>query len=358
MSPMAIHKRGSGTVYRRGRIWWIQYCVDGLPMRESSGYTEKKDADNLLKQRIGDVASGRSVPGQWKATVDDLVELVVRDSKLRNLRDVAHIVWRYKANTKTLLGSLLASRVGTSQIRHYIERRQKAGAGNATINRELAIVRRGFKLGSQEEPPLVFRQPAIPRLEEDNARQGFIERDQYERLLAEMPENLRAFFVCAYHTGARKGELRKIQWGQVDFDDSLIRLEARQTKGKTPRSLPIYGDMERWLRRQQETAPAGNLYVFHGARGRPIDNHLRGWVEASKRAGFPGLLPHDLRRSAVRNMKRAGVQDVVAMKISGHKTRLVFDRYNIVDDTDLAEAGGKLQAYFERPKPAKLKRVK
>ena len=75
------------------------------------------------------------------------------------------------------------------------------------------------------------------------------------------------------------------------------------------------------------------------------------------KVGLPGLLPHDLRRSAVRNMKRAGVQDVVAMKISGHKTRSVFDRYNIVDETDISGAAEKLEKYFKN-QPAKLRRVK
>ncbi|HKA02322.1 MAG TPA: hypothetical protein VKE70_37685 [Candidatus Solibacter sp.] len=76
---------------------------------------------------------------------------------------------------------------------------------------------------------------------------------------------------------------------------------------------------------------------------------------------MPELLFHDLRRSAVRNMKRAGVQDVVAMRISGHKTHSVFDRYNITDIDDLTGAGVKLEQYFEQRKAeraAKLRRVK
>jgi integrase len=132
-------------------------------------------------------------------------------------------------------------------VRLYIASRRNAGASDATINRELAIVRRGFKLGAREDPPLVHRQPAIPVLEEDNVRQGFLEQDQYEKLLEELPANLKALFVCGYHTGARKNELRRIQWPQVDFDAGVIRLSASQTKTRKPRTLPIYGDMPRWL---------------------------------------------------------------------------------------------------------------
>jgi integrase len=355
---MAIHKRGSGTTFPRGSVWWIQYFVRGRRVRESTGFTKKADAENLLKQRIGEVAAGLR-PGPDKATIADLCSLVLEDHRLRNLRSLQHVEWRYEAHIKPLLGSLLSARFGSSQVRQYIERRRQAGALNSTVNRELAIVRRGFRLGAQEDPPLVHRQPMIPKLDEDNARQGFIEQEQYDTLLGEMPMNLKALFVCGYHTGARKNELRRIQWPQVDFDARLIWLSARQTKGKQARTLPIYGDMEMWLRRQQETA-TGNPYVFHGARGSPVDDHLNGWAEACERAGLPGLLFHDMRRSAVRNMKRAGIQDVIAMKISGHKTRSVFDRYNIVDESDVSGAAEKLESYFAQRKAeraAKLKRV-
>ena len=112
---------------------------------------------------------------------------------------------------------------------------------------------------------------------------------------------------------------------------------------------------------QKERAPGKNPYVFFGQHGRPVDNHLLGWQEACKRAGMPDLLFHDLRRSAVRNMKRAGVDDKLAMEISGHKTRSIFDRYNIVSETDISTAGKKVEHYFRmrrKEQRARLKRVK
>lgn len=355
-----VRKRGSGTVYLRGRIWWIQYFVRGRLVPESTGFTEKADAENLLKQRVGEVAAGRRM-GPERATIADLCKLVIEDNRLRKLRDAEHVEWRYKAHIEKVLGSLLVSRFGSAQVRQYVAQRRSEGASDATINRELAIVRRGFKLGAQEDPPLVQRQPVIARLEEDNVRQGFLEQEQYERLLEELPFNLKALFVCGYHTGARKNELRRIRWEQVDFDSGLIRLPRGQTKSKQPRTLPIYGDMRRWLDHQRETCPQGCPWVFHGAHGCLVDNHLNGWPQACKLAGVPGLLFHDLRRSAVRNMKRAGIQDRVAMEISGHRTRSIFDRYNIVDTADLQSAGERLEEYAQRRKQkraAPLQRVK
>jgi integrase len=215
-------------------------------------------------------------------------------------------------------------------------------------------------LGYEVEPKLVFQLPVIHKLPETIVRRGFLEPDQYETLLEQLPANLKALFVCGYHTGARKGELRSIQWPQVEFAAGLIRLPADQTKNKRPRTLPIYGDMRRWLEHQRETCPKGCLWVFHGAHTCQVDTHLNGWTEACKRAGVPGLLFHDLRRSAVRNMKKAGLQDLEAMRISGHLTRNVFDRYNIIDEDDLAEAGKRLEEYAQKRKQeraARLRRV-
>jgi integrase len=239
-----MRKRGNGTVYRRGRIWWVQYFVRGRIVSESSGFGDKADAENLLKQRIGEVAAGRRV-GPERATISDLCALVVEDNQLRKLRDAKHVEWRYRAHIESVLGSLLVSRFGSAQVRQYVAQRRSAGASDATINRELAIVRRGFRLGAQEDPALVQRQPAISMLEEDNVRQGFLEQDQYERLLEELPASLKALFVCGYHTGARKNELRRVRWEQVDSEAGLIRLIGGPDEGEeAPHAADLRGHLD------------------------------------------------------------------------------------------------------------------
>lgn len=240
MCPMAMRKRGNGTIYLRGKIWWMQYYVRGRLMQETTGFTPKADAENLLKQRIGEVAAGRRV-GPERATIADLCNLVVEDNRMRNLRDARHVEWRYRTHIAPALGCLLASRFGRAQVQNYVAGRRAAGASNATINRELAIVRRGFTLGAGEDTPLVQRQVVIAALQEDNVRQGFMEQEQYEKLLEELPTNLKALLVCGYHTGARKNELRRMQWSQVDFDGGAIRLAASQTKNEeTPHSSDLW----------------------------------------------------------------------------------------------------------------------
>jgi integrase len=357
---MARRPKGTGSIFQRGQIWFVQYYWRGERRRESSHSSDREKAEQLLHKRLGEIATGRYLGiAADQITVGDLIDLVIEDYKFRKLRSVSVVEWRAEAHLKSLR-KLPAAKFTAAEVRRYVAHRRSERAGEATINRELAIIRRGFTLAKQGDPPLVQSVPYIPKLEEDNVREGFLEPDQYERLLEELPQRLKALYVCAYHVGTRKGELRRLQWSQVDFDGKLLHLAARQTKGKVARSVPVYGEMERWLRKQEETCPPGCPWVFHYQAGL-VGAHLRGWSEACDRAGLAGLLFHDLRRSAVRNMKRAGVQDKVAMQISGHKTRSVFDRYNIVDEGDLGDAAGKLNEYLQKRKierAAKLRRVK
>ena len=358
---MKRRRQGTGCLFFAGRTWWLRYYVNGERIAENSRLEDRAEAEALLKRRVAEAAGGLIVAAPGRATVADLCALVLADHELRGLRDVKTVRWRYEANVAPLLGAVPAAKLGSGHIHRYVKERRRQGAQDPTINRELSIVRRGYTLALREEPPLVARAPYIPKLEEDNVRQGFLEEEAYERLLEELPERLRALFVCGYYTGARLNELRRIEWSQVDFGARLIRLEQRQTKGKKARAIPVYSEMERWLVRQRESCPEANPFVFHGERNRPVGDHLRGWDEACERAGLAGLIFHDLRRSGVRNMKRAGVQDKVAMEISGHRTRAIFDRYNIVDEGDLGNAVDKVEEHFRQRKQAraaKLERVK
>jgi integrase len=250
----------------------------------------------------------------------------------------------------------LAARFTPHQVRQYVELRRRESASDATINREFAIVRRAFSLGLREDPPLVRRAPYIPKLEEDNVRQGFIEQGQYMALLESMPDHLKTLLVVGYHCGNRLGELRKLRWDQVDIEARGIRIEKSQTKGKKPRTLPIYGDMIEWLEWQAKRRKPGCDLVFHW-NGKPLGSHLKGWDGACEAASLEWLHFHDLRRSAVRNMERAGIPRHVAMQISGHRTESVYRRYDIVVEGDLKAAGEKLAEYHKQQTP-KLRRVK
>lgn len=356
---MARRTKGTGSIWQRGDTWWYSYTQDGIKVQKSSKSTDSEEAKRQLTIALGEMAAGRDVtPGN--ATIDDLYQLVVADHKLRKLRDLRNVEWRYGAHVRPALGSLLASRFTPRQVRVYVEMRRREKASDASINRELAIVRHGFTLAVREDPPLVRRAPHILKLEEDNARQGFIEEAEYLDLRAALPDHLKCALVVGYHCGNRLGELRKLRIPQVDLAAGKIRIERRQAKGKEPRTLPIYGDMREWLEWQIARRVKGCDLLFHW-KGRPLGSHLKGWSRACTAVGLEGLHFHDLRRSAVRNMERAGIPRHVAMRISGHRTESTYRRYDIVVEADIDAAAKKLAEYRKAQQSkgkAKLKRVK
>lgn len=188
-------------------------------------------------------------------------------------------------------------------------------------------------------------------LPEDNVRKGFVVEEQYRALLDNLPPYLRPLLVVAYHVGNRKGELLGLLWSQVELDAEppTITLWSGTTKNKKGRTLPIYGEMldclweQKRLRDQKYPKCA---FVFH-VDGQPLQTFRKAWATACKKAGAEGLLLHDLRRSAVRNLTRAGVPRPQAMAIAGHKTESVYVRYDIVDFQDLRDAAAKMERFHD-----------
>jgi len=177
---------------------------------------------------------------------------------------------------------------------------------------------------------------------------------QFITLRSALPEYLRSVLSFAYFAGCRRREVLGLQWSQVDLKSRVVRLEARTTKNDEPRNLPLTTELYEILSMQRsirDTRFPGCPWVFFNESGRRVGRFQRSWRTACKAAdlardgGEPDRLFHDLRRSGVRNLIRAGVPETVAMRISGHKTRSVFERYNIVSERDLHEASRKLEKY-------------
>jgi integrase len=179
--------------------------------------------------------------------------------------------------------------------------------------------------------------------EETTIRQGFLHDEVYPLLrdaLTAEPE-IKLLFVIAFCTGIRKGELLAVKWDAVDLESGFLDLAPGTTKNGEGRRVPILaGDMIDLLTAakqfRDENFP-GCPWVFHRSGKRVIDFRTC-WTLATKAAGVPELLFHDLRRTAVRNMRKSGVSQKVRMKISGHKSDSMERRYNIVDDEDLQHA--------------------
>jgi integrase len=227
-------------------------------------------------------------------------------------------------------------------------------ASNATINRELALLKRAFYLGWRHTPRKIANVPYIPLLEENDVRKGFFEHDQFLAMREALPQEIRPIITFAYYTGCRREEILSLRWEQVDLPERVVRLEAGTTKNDEPRLLPLTSELLKMLTTQRSVRD--NQYpdcpwVFFREGGQRIRAFRRSWKTACLKVGLkskdgtPNRLFHDLRRSGVRNLVRAGVPERVAMRISGHKTRSIFDRYNIVSEKDLHEAARRLEGY-------------
>jgi integrase len=173
--------------------------------------------------------------------------------------------------------------------------------------------------------------------------------DKYLKLRGGFPEPYKTLFVCGYHLGTRSGELRKIQWPRVDFDRKEIVIQRYTTKNKNPRVLPIYGDMMEFLKMAKETRDLqypNCPWVFQ-RKGRKMhfDNDL--WNKRVEKLGSPGLLFHDLRRTAATNLIEAGFSEKEAMEITGHKTDHMFRRYHIIRRHRIQTIGQRMEEYFQ-----------
>ncbi len=245
-----------------------------------------------------------------------------------------------------------ASDITTATIKEYLQHRQEQGAMDGTIKRGVSALRRMFNVGMENST--VKQLPGFPKLKGSPAREGFIEDSDFSVLYDALPDHIKPLVFCLYRTGMRFGEAINLTWepseggsGIVDIENREIRLKASATKTGKGRTVPL----DDWLyetfcaqkkeRDSEKRIPRLN-WVWHRkskTTGRLIrfrDIRKR-WSAARKKLGR-NVLIHDLRRSGIRQMVREGIDEKIVMEISGHKTRAVFDRYNVTGGDDMKRA--------------------
>jgi integrase len=338
-----------GCIYKRGNTYWIKYYRNGKPYQESSKSDKEAEAKKLLKKREGEISEGK-IPGVYfdKVRFEELAEGLLSDYRINSRK--FNVEYHLK-HLRPHFARVRVTEITTPRINKYIEERCKEGAENSTINRELATLKRMMNIGAQQTPPRVDRVPFIPMLKENNVRKGFFEHGDFLALRDALPEYLRGLVTFGYKTGWRKTEIQTLTWGQVDLDQGIVRLEPGDTKNDEGRTIYLDEELMEVFKRQWEKRRAGKKilpYVFTNREGADAIRDFRdAWDKACDEAQIGKRLFHDFRRTAVRNMVRSGIPERVAMMISGHKTRSVFERYNIVNDTDLRQAAARQEAYLK-----------
>jgi integrase len=249
----------------------------------------------------------------------------------------------------------LMSTISTGDIERYKAHRLQQKAKPATINRELATLRRAFRLAMRGGE--LAAMPYIGLLQEHNVRQGFFERDQFDAILKKLPEEFHPPLKFAYITGWRfKSEVLPLTVAQVDLKAGFVRLEVGTTKSGDGRSFYVTTELRKLLKAQLDSIAALKKrdivcpYVFHRSDGSQIRDFKKLWRKACEVAGYPGKLFHDFRRTAARNLERAGVPRSTAMAMVGHKTESIYRRNAIVDEAMHREASAKLDVWAAEEK--------
>jgi integrase len=339
-----IVRRGKGTYFLR---FFTGYDEAGKRLYASETFhgTRKDAEDRLAVMRSDSVRGQYDSRAARRTYMKDLFDLVLIDYH-NNGKDKRWADGVIRVRLRPDFDNVLAAKVTSGMIGEYINRCKDAGQPNATINRALAMLRRAFNLGRQCTPQLVFAAPKITLLKENNVRKGFFEDSEYRKLRDALPTEIRPIFIFGYYTGCRRSEILALQWPQVDLQENMVRLDPGTTKNDEARVIPLAGELLgvlTLLKEDRDSRYPECPWVFHRQGQRILD--FRGaWEQACKECGLqdetgkPARLFHDLRRTGVRNLIRAGVPEKVAMAISGHKTRSVFDRYNIVIESDLKTA--------------------
>jgi integrase len=361
------HDRGDGYLYQRGGTWWAQYYVKqgsvSKRVRRSCETADRKKAEKFLKLRTAEARIGTH------RDVSRIPYEHLRDKLYDNYRTykMKSLCWRQDESgqpTIPYLDSVVrldtffegyeVRDIDVGLIEKFMLHERNRGKSNASINRSLAALSRMFTLAKKRGE--VQSVPAFPeRLPEAKARQGFVEKAEYDRVFAVTAEpklkHLRVPLALGFFTGMRKSEMLNLRWNQVDFLENEIMLLEGETKNDDPRTIPMVPDLRQLLEdcyRHRPQGAVGDYVCVRESNGKVarLGHFDKAWKTACTKAGKPGLLLHDLRRSAVRNLIRAGVPQSVAMVITGHKTANVFERYNITAKTDRQLAAEKLAAYL------------
>jgi integrase len=356
----------------KGGKWYACYVSDGRTVRESSKGTRQNAAD-LLKKRLREIDEGTFIQGAARLTLGQLRDLVVADYAAKGRRSAKRVGGLFKNLTRILGESTRVEKIA-QRIPEYIatrldekrptrakveketpekkEAKERRTISRATVNRELAALRRGYRLAKKAN--MLARVPDIEKLDEGPPRKGFPEPEEIEAIIGKLPERLRGPILFLGITGWRVREVLNLEWRSVDLKAGTIRLESDETKGGEIREYPyaVHPELKTLIHSQRAAADAwerehGEIVrpVFwhpsHDENGRPTASRNRAyqhaWSDACREAGRPGRLVHDLRRYAARNLVRAGVSEQVSMELLGHKTPSVFRRYNITDQRDRRE---------------------
>jgi integrase len=270
-----------------------------------------------------------------KVTVGDLCDLRIRNMRQKGCASVEDDITRIELHIRPLLGHLRSGSVNGDTISQYVERRQASEEkpANATINRELACIKRAYNLGRQNNVVTIV--PYIEMLPEDNVRQGFFREDHFRAVLKYAEPLLYDVLIVAFYTGWRIQSILNLEW---DVQEPNV-IRSKQTKNDMASVFPLdpFPELAAAIeRRRQASRGMITPWVFH-RKGKQVRSIKRAWQSARAKAELGFRIIHDFRRTAVRNLKKARWGDTEIMKMVGLKTLSMLIRYGITEEADILQ---------------------
>lgn len=326
-------------------------CEPGRRPFESSGTTDEDRARALLRDRVESAhvaaKTGDAVetPAHRRFTVAQALDNYLRDLELREKKSAKGERYRLgpESPLREKLGALRVCELTRARLVRFAEERREKKKSNETINNDLAGLRSALLLA--QESGKLLRVPPFPGKLRERVRTGFPDPWEPEALADHSPAWLGEMIRFACAMGWRRGELLALRWEWVNLEEGEIRLP--DSKDDEGRVVPIAGELVPIMKRLAESRKVsrrdGSTFlaetVFHD-HGEPITRKrfVLAWHPARKAAKLPHRLFHDFRRAAARRLTNAGIPQVVAMRITGHKTPSMYRRYSIVEMADMAKA--------------------
>jgi integrase len=352
--------------HKKSRYWFAAWYTNGVEHRKSTGVEYSKTDPAKGKGKAGQALERLKkeykeavAAGPPPFTYLELRQLLIDDYSDGKHRSLASLEGGPLTNLDRHFEAMTIDDLTTDAVDAYVKKRKAEGAAHATRNNELAALRRMLHLGIKKKKIKAEQIPDITITQPDNAREGFVELPGFLKIVTELPEHIKPLAMFLFASSWRSGEAKKLVWSDVDFDAGTVTLKAAHSKNKKARVFPFAqiglarDAIEMAKARRGNRSATAPVFCNHLNLGRPIGDFRKSWKPACKRAGLPGVLVHDLRRSAVRNMIAAGLSEADAMAISGHKTRDIFQRYNIKTLDNLRDSAALLGKFLDAPKSGK-----
>jgi len=348
--------------------YWISYRTrDGKQRRESVGAF--KDLDAFSIDDAVDAMAKRRVQKRERKLFDELPETTMTFTeltkwyldleKIKALASYDIIKIKLDIFNKEF-GGLIVSQIRPVELENYQAKRLKDGAKPATVDQEIgkarAMVYKAFDNDLVGGDTIkTFKRIKKMLKPGSDVRDRVLSGDEFERLLKHTTGHIKAVIMMGYFTGMRKGEILNLTWDKVDLKNRMIRLEAEDTKDREKRNIPICDELYSLLlsmpNRLHDSGQENHVFQFKGEPIRDIRSGLRRACKKAKieygRFTKGGFIFHDLRHTFNTNMRKAGVAESVIMRVTGHSTREMFDRYNTIDESDTRQAIAQMVNFIE-----------